>query len=49
MVSTGPMAKAMLAEFHISTQAALTACGNSWPPHSAGAASPFQPAAAQEV
>ncbi len=49
MVSTGPMPKAMEAEFHISMQAALTACGSSWPPHSAGAASPFQPAAAQAV
>jgi len=49
MVSTGPMPKAIDAAFHISTQAALTACGSSWPPKSAGEASPFQPAAAQEV
>ncbi len=37
----------MAAEFHISMQAALMACGSSWPPHFAGAASPFQPAADQ--
>ena len=34
MVSTGPMPKAMAAEFHISRQATLTACGRSWPPQS---------------
>src|SRR5579875_3418011 len=49
MVSTGPMPKAIDAAFHISMQAALTACGRSWPPNAAGAASPFQPAAAQDV
>ena len=43
MVSTGPMPKAMEPEFHISMQAAFTACGRSWPPNSAGAATPFQP------
>ena len=37
----------MAAEFHISMQAALTACGSSCPPHCAGAASPFQPACVQ--
>ena len=41
------MPKAIEAEFHISMQAAFTACGSSWPPQSAGAARPFQPAAAQ--
>src|SRR5215468_9608744 len=40
MVSTGPMPKAIEAEFHISMQAAFTACGNSCPPQSAGAAVP---------
>jgi hypothetical protein len=49
MVSTGPMPKAIDAAFHISMQAALTACGSSWPPKSAGEARPFQPAAAQAV
>ena len=49
MVSAGPMPKAMEPEFHISMQAALSASGSPWPPHSAGAASPFQPAAAQAV
>ena len=49
MVSTGPMPKAIDAEFHISTQAAFSARGSPWPPHSAGEARPFQPAAAQAV
>ena len=40
MVSTGPMPNAIEAEFHISMQAALSACGSPWPPHSAGAARP---------
>ena len=43
----GPSPKAMAAEFHISTQAALSACGSACPPHCSGAASPFQPACAQ--
>ena len=37
MVSTGPMPKAIEAEFHISMQAALSACGRAWPPHSPAA------------
>ena len=37
MVSTGPMPNAIDAEFHISMQAALTACGSAWPPHCSGA------------
>ena len=47
MVRSGPRPNAMAAEFHISRQATLTACGRSCPPHCSGAASPFQPAAAQ--
>jgi hypothetical protein len=49
MVSTGPMPKAMDAEFHISMQAAFSACGRPWPPQSEGDARPFHPAAAQSV
>ena len=40
MVSTGPMPKAIEAEFHISMQAALSACGSPWPPHSRGRGKP---------
>ena len=47
MVSTGPMPNAIEAEFHISMQAALSACGSAWPPHSTGSETAFQPAAAQ--
>ena len=47
MVSTGPMPKAIEAEFHISMQAALSAFGSAWPPHCAGSDTAFQPAAAQ--
>ena len=47
MVSTGPMPNAIEAEFHISMQAALSACGSPWPPHCAGSEAAFQPAAAQ--
>ena len=39
----------MQAEFHISTQAELSACGSPCPPQSAEAASPFQPACDQAV
>ena len=49
MVSTGPMPNAIEAEFHISMQAELSACGSPCPPHSSGAASPFQPPCAQAV
>jgi hypothetical protein len=48
MVSTGPIPKAIEAEFHISMQAAFSACGRAWPPHCAGSATAFQPAPAQE-
>ena len=43
MVSNGPTANPIDAEFHISWHAMLSVCGSAWPPHSAGAASPFQP------
>ena len=43
MVSIGPLAKPTEAECHISVQAALTICGNAWPPQSAGAVTAFQP------
>jgi len=46
MVTIGPTPNAIDAAFHISVQAALTARGSPWPPHSAGAARPFHPAAA---
>ncbi len=36
MVSTGPMPKAIEAEFHISMQAAFSALGRAWPPHCSG-------------
>ena len=49
MVSTGPMPNAIEAEFHISMQAELSACGSSCPPQAAGPASPFQPPCAQAV
>jgi hypothetical protein len=49
MVNTGPMPKAIDAEFHISTQAAFSACGSSWPPQAAGETRPFHPAAAHDV
>jgi len=49
MVSTGPIPNAIEAWFHISMQAALSACGNPCPPESVGPASPFHPAAAQPV
>ena len=35
-------------EFHISMQAALSACGSAWPPNVSGRATAFHPAAAQE-
>jgi hypothetical protein len=47
IVNTGPMPNAIEAEFHISMQAELSACGNPCPPHSVAPASPFQPACAQ--
>ena len=47
MVNSGPTANAMAAAFHISMQAMLIDCGNAWPPHSTGAASPFQPPSRQ--
>ena len=47
MVSTGPMPKAMEAEFHISTQAEETRVGRFWPPDAAGPGRAFQPACAQ--
>ncbi len=40
MVSTGPMPKAIEAAFHISMQAAFSACGRPWPPKSAGRREP---------
>jgi len=49
IVSTGPMPNAIEAEFHISMQAAFSACGNPCPPQSTEAASPFQPPCAQAV